>query len=701
MNVVWGFSMLFVILLFGVAMMPLVMQENTADNSVAEPPDPDNDPDDGNLRGTQRADLLESAADTTLIQGLDGDDTLSVDPDHTDVMVKAGHGNDEVTAGDDVNILGGAGEDTITAGGFATIAGGSGDDLITAGDFSSIDGGTGDDSIRADVGDQNGIEGTDTSTIFGGDGDDTITAGTDATIDGGAGNDDLQGWIGSVIDGGDGNDDLWAHSDATLSGGAGDDTIRGEAGAVIATGTGSDIVVINMDRPDEDTWNDGIVTVSDYVAGQDVYFFDFHNFTPVRELPDTFGPTQDGDDVVFGGQSGGPVILRLTDVALGDLDNTDFLTGAFSNYDNYLAELAAGTITVTGTTGADTLTGDLHTRQIDGLGGNDTIGISERASENFFPVTINGGEGDDSIDAAIGTTLTTGAGADTVNVAADYPRFVNRWDAGPVAVTDYVEGQDVYLLNTPDTGWNAPQADGTVRFAQDDADVVVSVNGVGFVRLMGVTLAEVNAADFVLDPRAEPPVITGTDGADTLTAFEETTRIDGLGGNDSITSAIEFVEAVFDGGDGNDTIQVGISATVVGGAGDDVIRGQDLTTIDGGAGNDSISAGPGSVVATGTGEDSVTIGLDINFARDTWNHGPVTITDYVPGQDEYLLAGNLIQDRVTGEPIGRGTLELIETADAVVARVNGINYFRLPGLTLADINAADFVLDPPSTAPLI
>jgi Ca2+-binding RTX toxin-like protein len=102
------------------------------------------------------------------------------------------------------------------------------------------------------------------------------------------------------------------------------------------------------------------------------------------------------------------------------------------------------------------------------------------------------------------------------------------------------------------------------------------------------------------------PVMTGTDGNDTLNAAEGNETINGLGGNDYVyaIAGANFI----DGGSGNDTIRGGWDAdTLNGGDGDDVIYGDNGYTpvwtmppqigpdlVFGGAGNDTLYGGTGS-----------------------------------------------------------------------------------------------------------
>lgn len=330
-----------------------------------------------------------------------------------------------------------------------------------------------------------------------------------------------------------------------------------------------------------------------------------------------------------------------------------------------------------------------------GGAGNDVI------AGNTFGSTVDGGAGNDVIDAGIASTITTGTGSDAVNIQLDLPLAGDTWNAGPVTVTDYVAGQDTYFLNNNVnfdffTGEQLPN--GVLDFIEEDDGVSVTVDGFRFVRLEGVTLADVDPDDFVLDPPAPETLLTGTTGADVLTAGESTTSILGLGGDDTITSTFEFLPVTIDAGDGNDTVDIRLGGTVFGGNGDDTIDTDQDSVIYGGAGDDTIFVDDGTTITSGTGTDTLIVPLSSNSTFDFPAH---TVTDYVAGQDIYLLTGTVTD--AEGNPTGSGELTFNEDedGDGVWVRVDGRGIILLEGITLAEVDPGDFVLDPPPTAALL
>lgn len=124
----------------------------------------------------------------------------------------------------------------------------------------------------------------------------------------------------------------------------------------------------------------------------------------------------------------------------------------------------------TGTAGADTLNGTPLEDALNGAGGNDKLQGALGAD------TLNGGLGND--------TLTGGVGAD---------RFVFSGTFGNDLVTDF-EANDVIQLDASQfASFGAVQA----AAVQSGADVVITLNAANTITLANVTLASLNAGDFL------------------------------------------------------------------------------------------------------------------------------------------------------------------------------------------------------------
>ena len=257
---------------------------------------------------------------------------------------------------------------------------------------------------------------------------------------------------------------------------------------------------------------------------------------------------------------------------------------------------------------------------------------------------------------------------------------------------------------------------------------------IGMFAIFGLTL--VCALPFVLDSSNDAPdpdpsdddALQGTDGADMLTGTAETRFIDAGAGDDDITAEVETdidagsgddtIEGAglnqIDAGDGDDRIIAGGESDIDAGAGDDLVTGQGgstvsggdgddtllgsglNSTIDGGAGDDVIDAGPNVLLTTGTGADTVTLSASYPVTSDIYNAGPVTVTDYVAGQDSYQINGTYTALETGG--YDQGALAFVETPEGVSVTLSGMRLMLLQDVVLADVDQSDFVPDRPPFA---
>jgi Ca2+-binding RTX toxin-like protein len=180
----------------------------------------------------------------------DGSDIVHISGANYSV-VRAGAGNDFVTAEGQSIIYGGAGDDLLTGN---TVSGDEGDDVIFSTSFAS--GGIGNDIITLfGIGD---LSEQEPGTAYAGEGDDTILADIEAAVDGGNGNDRITLRNGGAAfggagddaitiqvdgeaDGGDGNDDFLLLAGGTVLGGAGDDKLTASGFVDFTGGKGNDV----------------------------------------------------------------------------------------------------------------------------------------------------------------------------------------------------------------------------------------------------------------------------------------------------------------------------------------------------------------------------------------------------------------------------------------------------------------------------
>src|SRR6185503_1461077 len=238
-----------------------------------------------------------------------------------------------------------------------------------------------------------------------------------------------------------------------------------------------------------------------------------------------------GNDLLRGGAgndtlSGGASVLlthpeAVIPVELDGTDTVDYSTDPGAVTVNLLTGTATdgsgGTDTLisienaNGSSFNDTITGNDAANVLAGLSGNDTLRGNGGAD------VIGGGDGDDSITGGAGNdTLTGGAGIDRYFVVDAGQTIVN---IGNDTITDFAN--DVIDLTPVPTITSLAQVLAISR--QEGADGVIDLGGGNSIRLAGVALGSLTAANFVFD--VPPLTVVGTPGNDAL---------QGASGNDTI-----------------------------------------------------------------------------------------------------------------------------------------------------------------------
>jgi Ca2+-binding RTX toxin-like protein len=304
-----------------------------------------------------------------------------------------------------------------------------------------------------------------------------------------------------------------------------------------------------------------------------------------------------------------------------------------------------------------------------GLGGDDIIDASALKPGQLAKLTLNGGDGNDTITGSAGNDIVIGGrGNDITNMGAGDDTFI--WNPGDGS--DTVEGgagTDTLQFNGANVSENIDISanGGRVRFTRDVASITMDLNGVERINfdalggadnitvhdLTGTSTNQVNldlGVNGADDGNADTVTIDGTDSSDVISVTEnngvitisglatevnitnagagDRIVINGLGGDDVITSSglTGGIQLVANGGDGADILIGGPENDVLsGGNGDDVLIG--------GGGADVLDGGPGdnvvinSAIAHVSGAALLSDAMASTFVAAGVSHGPTTPPD--------------------------------------------------------------------------
>ena len=461
------------------------------------------------------------------------------------------------------NLIGSAYNDTLIGNSLAnSLVGGAGDDLLQGhGGNDTLVGGAGDDILQ-------GHGGAD--TFDGGEGIDTLSYGgsnAGVFVNLLIGNAE-QNFIGGHAEG-----DSFAEGAETsfenLIGSAYADTLIGNAGNNILTGGGGADTLSGAGNADTIV-NGSMVLGMDTLKGGD----GIDNYVLAIAGSYTIQGDSDGGNLLFRGISNpndivatqdanDPTIVRITagdDIFVTIENYVDAVFNIFYG-DGSGGDVADRTLVLEasteGTSGNDTLTGDVEDDTLDGMGGNDTI---------------QGGGGNDTIVGGTGNdTLDGGAGADT---------YVFNSGDGHDTIQDDPDGGRLHFKDA--TGG------GSFDFSQaSNGDVTIMV-GSDSVKILSAVAFSDGRYTLSYGDEDTPTVLGklyfGTRSGDTIVSGDDDDLIYGFEGNDNLT-----------GGAGNDRLEGGHgSDRLTGGAGNDRLGGGDGNdTLTGGAGDDRLEGGGG------------------------------------------------------------------------------------------------------------
>jgi uncharacterized repeat protein (TIGR01451 family) len=508
------------------------------------------------LGGNEGRDLIVGSAGNDTLYGGQEDDTVFGGKDDDEIYGDRGSdlllgdlGNDRI-AGDSREL----GDSEIS--GTDRIDGGQGNDTLNGNEKDdTVTGGVGDDVVQGGKdGDRLfGDEGNDT---VGGDlGDDTVLGSLGSPVQIGAGGerDLLFGNRGrDVLKGGEGRDSAYGGKENDLIyGGKDEDLIFGDQGSDTLVGDlGNDTVVggngnpLDPELPENDLifgldgndllvgnqGNDSIVGGSgddtahgglqdDFIwgeAGNDRLFGELGNDTICGgEGNDTIvgsngvpGSPNDGRDLLFGGAG---------DDSIFGNDEDDLLEGASGNDSLYGGR---GNDTFVGGSGNDFAFGDLGNDSIEGGEGNDTLvgsnGIPGSPNDGNDTLVggngddlmfgneqddilgagggndvVFGGQGNDAIAGETGNDLIYGdAGDDLISGGAGADVFVVATSTGTDTIVDFEVGVDLL-------GLAGELTFDQLTFTQEEGITIVGVGDAPIVRLSGILVEQLAAANFI------------------------------------------------------------------------------------------------------------------------------------------------------------------------------------------------------------
>jgi Ca2+-binding RTX toxin-like protein len=319
---------------------------------------------------------------------------------------------------------------------------------------------------------------------------------------------------------------------------------------------------------------------------------------------------------------------------------------------------------IRGGLGDDTFTGGTFNDRLTGGRGNDTLNGGE--GEDVLTGgtgndTLNGGEGEDGLTGGIGNdTLNGGEGEDILIGGTGNDRLEGGGDDDTYHY-NLGDGNDTII----DTGGILDKVvfglgivvNEHLSVAQSDDNLIITINGGtnpannGRITIEGWTDTEQPIERFeLLNGKAVNlgSLLSATEGFDTLTWTYSVFNIDGLGGNDILTSGA--FDDIITGGVGNDTLNGG--------------DGSDTYTYNLGDGNDTITD-------TGGSSDKIVFGAGITLSHlgfslsDDSNDLVITISDGDEATEDSTIT-------INGWNVSGNRIETIEFTNGTSIEMGGI-----------------------------
>ena len=572
--------------------------------------------------GSSAANVITTGSGDDIIQGNAGADTIV-----------AGAGNDTVDYwGAEVSIDGGTGNNTLivrSVSGLSSVnlAAAAGTD-ITGGDSISVRNFQNLDSSA--VGNSLTVTGSSAvNNITTGSGVDTIDGGGGAdVISAGAGNDAVTYRGTEVsIDAGTATDTL------VLATGGGITAVNFSVAAGVDQTTGDTVAVSNFEYLNAGAMTSG-VTVTGSTGRNDVTTGSGDDIIDGNGGADNIIAGAGNDTVTYRGSEStvdggaGTNTLVMQAAAAVNLVNADQTTGdlvTVTNFQNVNASALSTAISITGSAGANIITGGSGADTIDGNGGADSL---------------SGGIGDDSI-AYYGAETAVDGGTGTNTLVLHSATTVNLGGA------DQTTGDSVNVIN----------------FLNADASLVSAT-----VSMTGTAAANTltgGSGNDTIDGAGGADVINAGGGNDTVTYRATETSIDGGAGTDMLvlaaTGGVTAINlAVAAGADQTtgdsagianfESVNAGIFTTAL-----TVTASSVANTITTGSGNDIIDGGGGAdVISAGIGNDTVSY------------YGAETTVDGGAGTNTLILNTSAVLNLANANQLsfGAGTIANFQNVDA-------------------------------------
>ena len=433
--------------------------------------------------------------------GADGNDTIKANNSN---MIWGDDGVDSIVANNSNKIWGGRDGDSIWGNDYNFISGGGLADTIFASEYNTVYGGVVGSTADYDDG------GIDIDQV---DGADSISVEIGNKVYGGGGNDSIYGQYANLIAGGVGDDSIVALDKDSIAGGAGNDCIKAGEHAYIDAGPGNDTIDAKFNSS---IWggsgNDSInVLDRSYVnAGND---------------DDSIWATD--DNTIYG--AAGKDYIKATDgnIIYGDMDSIN-VSSPTASYNTSHGALDNLWRSESGAADNDTIeVNNLNT--IHGGWGNDSI-IGTDFNLSY------GDAGSDSIFLESNNSIWGGAGSDIIQ-ATDFNLIYGDDSAG----SDAGWGNDSIVARTDNTIYGGAGNDTLIADDRAKIDGGIGNDSLTFGQNSSIIAGE---GDDTIVSQA-PGALTAPNGSSGSSIWG------GKGGVDAFGHAINYVDSVGSGVDGN------------------------------------------------------------------------------------------------------------------------------------------------------